>query len=45
MVKPKVIFTFVEAGLGHIVPATAVSEAFTKKYGIIPMLSKDSRFR
>ena len=31
--KPLVIFTYVEAGLGHIIPATAISEAFKIKYG------------
>ena len=33
MKKPKVVFNFVEAGMGHIVPATGVSDAFIKKYG------------
>lgn len=33
MDKLKVVFTFVEAGLGHIVPATGISDAFEKKYG------------
>ncbi len=31
--KPRVVFTFVEAGMGHIVPATGISDAFEKKYG------------
>ena len=31
--KPKVVFNFVEAGMGHIAPATAISDAFDKKYG------------
>ena len=31
--KPKVVFTFVEAGYGHIMPARAISDAFEKKYG------------
>ncbi|MBO4251411.1 MAG: hypothetical protein J5911_01980 [Clostridia bacterium] len=31
--KPKVVFTFVEAGFGHIMPIQAISDAFTKKYG------------
>ncbi len=31
--KPKVVFTFVEAGFGHIMPARAISDAFEKKYG------------
>ncbi len=31
--KPRVAFTFVEAGMGHIVPEKAVAEAFEKKYG------------
>lgn len=31
--KPKVVFTFVEAGFGHMMPAQAISDAFEKKYG------------
>lgn len=31
--KPKVVFTFVEAGFGHIMPMQAISDAFTEKYG------------
>jgi UDP-N-acetylglucosamine:LPS N-acetylglucosamine transferase len=31
--KPRVVFTFVEAGMGHLVPATGISDAFEKKYG------------
>ena len=31
--KPRVVFTFVEAGMGHIVPETAVCDAFERKYG------------
>lgn len=31
--KPKVVFTFVEAGFGHIMPMQAISDAFIKKYG------------
>ncbi|MBO5394947.1 MAG: hypothetical protein J6A28_03480 [Clostridia bacterium] len=33
MEKQKVVFTFVEAGMGHIVPATGIADAFEKKYG------------
>lgn len=33
MKKPKVVFTFVEAGMGHIAPMTGMSRAFTEKYG------------
>ena len=33
MKKEKVVFTFVEAGMGHIVPATGIADAFEKKYG------------
>ncbi len=32
-VKPRVMFTFVEAGMGHIIPMTGMSEAFSRKYG------------
>ena len=31
--KPKVVFALVEAGLGHIMPLTAVANAFEAKYG------------
>lgn len=31
--KPKVVFTFVEAGMGHIIPMTGMYNAFLKKYG------------
>ncbi len=31
--KPRVVFTLVEAGKGHIVPAAAVCRAFREKYG------------
>lgn len=33
MRKPRVVFPFVEAGFGHIMPMTAVANAFEKKYG------------
>ena len=31
--KPRVAFTFVEAGKGHVMPELAICEAFEKKYG------------
>lgn len=31
--KPRVVFTYVEAGKGHITPVEAVSQAFSQKYG------------
>ncbi|MBQ3219344.1 MAG: hypothetical protein IJB32_01985 [Clostridia bacterium] len=31
--KPKVLFTFVEAGMGHIIPMRGISNAFKEKYG------------
>lgn len=31
--KPKILFSFVEAGKGHIIPETAVCESFKRKYG------------
>lgn len=31
--KPKVVFTFVEAGLGHIMPMNGLYDSFVKKYG------------
>lgn len=31
--RPKVVFPFVEAGFGHIMPATAAYTAFKEKYG------------
>ncbi len=31
--KPRVVFPFVEAGLGHIMPMKAIADAFENKYG------------
>ena len=31
--KPRVVFTYVEAGKGHITPTKNVCESFTRKYG------------
>ncbi len=31
--KPRVVFTYVEAGKGHIIPEEAVCESFKEKYG------------
>jgi UDP-N-acetylglucosamine:LPS N-acetylglucosamine transferase len=31
--KPRVAFTFVEAGMGHIIPTRTVCDAFKRKYG------------
>ena len=31
--KPRVVFAFVEAGMGHIMPMQALADAFEKKYG------------
>ena len=31
--KPRVVFTYVEAGKGHIVPEKAVCDSFKRKYG------------
>lgn len=31
--KPRVVFTLVEAGMGHLVPIIGISDAFEKKYG------------
>ena len=31
--KPKVVFAFVEAGMGHIIPERSIADAFEKKYG------------
>lgn len=31
--KPRVIFPFVEAGMGHIMPMTAIADAFEEKHG------------
>lgn len=33
MRKPRVVFAFVEAGMGHIAPETSIADAFEKKYG------------
>ena len=32
-VKPKVVFTMVEAGMGHIIPMQVIASAFESKYG------------
>lgn len=31
--KPRVVFSYVEAGMGHITPVQALSDAFEEKYG------------
>lgn len=31
--RPRVVFSFVEAGMGHITPVQALSDAFEEKYG------------
>ena len=31
--KPKIVFTYVEAGMGHIIPIRSISEVFKQKYG------------
>ncbi len=33
MKKKRILFPFVEAGMGHIMPLNAIAEAFEKKYG------------
>ncbi len=33
MKKPKVVFAFTEAGLGHIMPLKSIADAFKRKYG------------
>ena len=33
MKKPRVVFAFTEAGLGHIMPLRSIADAFKKKYG------------
>lgn len=33
MKKPRVVFAFTEAGLGHIMPLKSIADAFKKKYG------------
>ena len=33
MYKPRVVFPFVEAGMGHIMPQRAIVDAFEQKYG------------
>lgn len=33
MRKPRVVFAFVEAGMGHIMPMQAIYDVFVKKYG------------
>lgn len=43
--KPKVVFTYVEAGMGHIMPARGVAEAFERKYGHLCQVDKWYIFR
>ena len=31
--KPRVVFPFTEAGMGHIMPLRAMADIFEKKYG------------
>ena len=31
--KPRIVFTFIEAGMGHIIPERAVADALEQKYG------------
>ena len=33
MKKPRVVFPFTEAGMGHIMPLRSIADAFEKKYG------------
>ena len=33
MAKPKVVFTFTEAGMGHIMPLKNIADSFESKYG------------
>lgn len=33
MKNPRVVFAFVEAGMGHIMPEKSIADAFEKKYG------------
>lgn len=35
MYKPRVIFPFTEAGMGHIMPLTSVADAFEQKYAAV----------
>ena len=42
--KPRVVFAFVEAGKGHIVPTQSVFSAFCKKYGDRAEIIKSSFF-
>lgn len=43
--KPTIVFPFVEAGLGHIMPMSAVSTEFEKKYGDKCNIVKTSFFK
>lgn len=42
--KPRVVFPFVEAGMGHIAPATSLADAFEKKYGAYTEVVRSSFF-
>ncbi|MDR3319183.1 MAG: hypothetical protein LBS99_07060 [Clostridiales bacterium] len=43
--KPKVVFAFVEAGLGHIMPMNAICKAFERKYGGVTEIVKTAFFK
>ncbi len=42
--KPRVVFPFVEAGMGHIAPAHSLADAFEKKYGAYTEVVRSSFF-
>lgn len=44
MDKPRIIFPFAEAGLGHIMPLKSIADAFEKKYGDVTQCVRTSFF-
>ncbi len=45
MYKPRVVFAFVEAGMGHIAPETSIADAFEKKYGKYTQIIRTNFFQ
>ncbi|MBQ8908490.1 MAG: hypothetical protein IJY71_07915 [Clostridia bacterium] len=42
--KPRVLFPFTEAGLGHIMPMRSIADAFEKKYGHLTEIVRSNFF-
>ena len=42
--KPRVLFPFAEAGMGHIMPMRSIADAFEKKYGSVTEIVRSDFF-